>query len=147
MFFHRFSLNFALKAPIYDTNEEASKESPIIDLIFSFKNFTFNVQRLFSPARPFTKFSAALSLARHLAASYSTSCFLVSASSNCLFKALTLAFKSATFALTIYNSFFFYSRVSFAYYSDSYKGLTYLNILLKITIFIAQAANLDAAND
>jgi len=45
---------------MYETKADASKESPIIDLIFSFRNFTFYVHLLFSPARPLTRFSAAL---------------------------------------------------------------------------------------
>jgi len=59
----RFFLMLAEKAPIYDTNSEANRASPIILKIFSPKSFTFWVHLLFSPAKPLTSFSAANNLA------------------------------------------------------------------------------------
>lgn len=75
MSFHSYLLNREEKAPIYDTKALASNASPITDLMFSDKSFTFYFQRLFSPARPLTNFSAAFNLASQASASASTRAF------------------------------------------------------------------------
>jgi hypothetical protein len=110
-----------------------------------YRSFTFSPQRLFSPARPLTNFSAAFNFSKQLLASASTLYLTVSASSNYLFSVLTFSVKTLTRSLTIANSFFLISSVSVALFYESTRGLTSLKILLNIQILINQPANLAAA--
>ena len=77
MSFHNYFLNLDEKAPIYETNALANNASPITDLMFSERSLTFYFQRLFSPAKPLTNFSAAFNLAIQASASASTRAFWV----------------------------------------------------------------------
>jgi hypothetical protein len=113
--------------------------------MFADKSFTFSPQRLFSPARPFTSFSAAFNFSLHAFASASTLYLTVSASSNYLFNVLTFSLSILTLSLTIANSFFFTSTVSAALFYASTSGLTSLKIRLKVTMFTAQPHSFAAA--
>lgn len=63
MFFQRSKRSLAEKAPMYDTKAEARSASPITDLMLCYKYLTSSFQRLFSPAKPLTSFSAEVSFA------------------------------------------------------------------------------------
>jgi len=82
VFYHKFNLNLMLKAPIYETNADANKQSPIMVKVYFLSYLTVSFHLLFSPARPLTNLMAALNLASQLAASYSTAYLVASASAN-----------------------------------------------------------------
>jgi len=62
VYFHNSTLSFAENAPIYETNAEANKASPMTERIFYYNSFTFIPHLRFSPAKPLTNFSAASNL-------------------------------------------------------------------------------------
>lgn len=111
---HNSVLSFAENAPIYETNSLASKTSPITLLMLACKKTTFSLQRLFSPARPLTNFSAACSLSAHFCASYSTVFFSASAAFNFSLKLSTISFNFLTSSLTLNNYFIATSKSSLA---------------------------------
>ena len=59
---HSCNLSLAENAPIYETNSDANKTSPMTLLTFASKKTTFSPQRLFYPAKPLTNFYAAVNL-------------------------------------------------------------------------------------
>jgi len=75
VFCHNSSLNLLVNAPIYDTNAEASKASPMIVKVCCFRILTVFNQRLFSPDSPFTSLIAADNLFSQASASASTAAF------------------------------------------------------------------------
>jgi hypothetical protein len=62
VFYQSSNLNLDVKAPIYETNADAKRASPIIVNVCFFKILTVFNQRLFSPDRPLTNLIAAESL-------------------------------------------------------------------------------------
>lgn len=121
-----YLLSFDEKAPMYETNSLARSTSPMTLLMLAFKNCTFSLQRLFSPARPLTSFSAAVNFFWHLSASYSTSFFCFSAAANFSFNLSTFSFNWRTCSFTIASSFIALSRSSLALSLASCRGLTFL---------------------
>jgi len=62
VFCHKFVLNLEVKAPMYDTNAEAKRASPIIVKVYPLSILTVLSHLLFSPDNPFTNLIAADSL-------------------------------------------------------------------------------------
>lgn len=75
VFYHKLSLNFDVKAPIYDTNEDANNASPIIVNVYPFRILTVLSHLLFSPDNPLTNLIAADNLFSQAYASASTAAF------------------------------------------------------------------------
>lgn len=119
-------LNLAEKAPIYETKADANSTSPITFLMLDFSYITFSPQRLFSPANPFTSFSAAVNLFWQFWASSSTILFCSSASANCFLRPSTISFSFLTYSLTLAKLFMAISRSSLALSLASSRGRTSL---------------------
>jgi len=130
--------NLALKAPIYETKAEAIIQSPIQDYLFFLRYSTSFFQRAFSPAKPSTSFFAESNFALQAAASSCTFCFYSIASDNYLLSTLTFSIKILTFSSTFSNSFFLVSAINEASSFIFYNGITFLLILLNVTILITQ---------